>query len=275
MGRVVGWLGLARVGGEAPGPTDEQVQLALDLGCGREEAERMRERGMSAHQSDQVYHAQWLLDRLGESYPSLSFRARRLFGPAWGRSGYELTAAVAGGERDGLRLQARYDGEDPSTYEDSLWAKLHSQEWLDAARAAVGPVWAGQPADAYYIAYNSGAAIENKDGSGLDLTLGEADGFQENKGAFRGRIRITVVGDAVTEGDYAALADETVSSLEASGLCCRLIIGDYAALPEGVESLGEGTHWNLFVPADERWTFDCLVSADGTHTTYLDWREGS
>ena len=227
----------------------------------------MRERGMSAHQSDQVYHAQWLLDRLGESYPSLSFRARRLFGPAWGRSGYELTAAVAGGERDGLRLQARYDGEDPSTYEDSLWAKLHSQEWLDAARAAVGPIWGVLPEDACYVGYMSAA--------GTYLTLKEQDRFEDHKDAYLGRVKVTIVGTPVSEGDYAALVDETVSAIEAVGLCCKIKTGRYEELPEGVESLGKDIDWYRFLKEDQQWEFLCHTHADGTHTTYLDWREGS
>ncbi len=245
--------------------TDEQAQLARDMGCPEEQIRRMQEEGMSRNEFQNVAYARWGLDHLSWKFDGQAFRALWLAKPTPlnGLSCYTLAVEVVGGPFDGEKVEL--DINEYGAMGSDYWAMLHEEDWEDYVEGVLAPVAAALPEGTCVVAANAGTG-----GS----ALGSSDAFEDHVKALLGDAVVYVLPSAeMADDDYDALVEEVVGTLAGSGANVRLEVARLSSAPEGVDLPSEEWPWK-FVEDDtcER-VVDVDVSYSGEVRYYVDERE--
>lgn len=211
--------------------TDEQAQLARDMGCSEEEIARMQEQGMSQNEFKNVAYAQWAIDYLSAKYDGQAFRPLWIAKPEpLGRDYYTVAATVVGGPFDGEKVELSFS-ETGAVRGDSYWAMLHEAGWEAYVEGVLAPVASGLPEGSCVVAAN---AIGGGD------TLGSSDAFEDHLNALRGSAYVYVLPSAsMSDEDYDAL----VEALAGSGTNVFLRTARLTSVPEGVDLPSEEQPW--------------------------------
>lgn len=241
--------------------TDEQAQLARDMGCSEEEIARMREEGMSQNEFKNVAYAQWALDYLSARYGGQAFRALWLAKPEpLGRDNYILAAEVVGGPLDGEKVEVSFDEYGASG--DSYWAMLHEADWEAYVTGALAPVVSGLPEGSCAVAANAAVSVDTR------VTLGSSDAFEDHLDAITGDALVCVLPSAgMSDEDYDALVDALVEALSGSGTSVFLRVARLTSVPEGVDLPSEEQPWRS-VDDD---MYERLVKVNVYHTGQVDY----
>lgn len=217
--------------------TDEQAQLARDMGCPEGEVARMREQGMSQNEFKNVAYARWALDYLSAKYGGQAFRALWIAKPEpLGRDCYLLAAEVVGGPLDGERVELAFDEDGPRG--DSYWAMLHEADWEAYVTGTLAPAVSGLPEGSCVVA---ACAVV---GTGSRSYLGSSDAFEDHLDEITGDALVCVLPSAsMSDEDYDALVDALVGALSGSGTNVFLRVARLSYVPEGVDLPAEEQPW--------------------------------
>ena len=217
--------------------TDEQAQLARDMGCPEGEVARMREQGMSQNEFKNVAYARWALDYLSAKYGGQAFRALWIAKPEpLGRDCYILAAEVVGGPFDGERVEIAFDEDGPRG--DSYWRTLHEADWEAYVEGALAPAVSGLPEGSCVVA---ACAVV---GTGSRSYLGSSDAFEDHLDEITGDAFVYVLPSAgMSDEDYDALVDALVEALSWSGTNVFLRVARLSYVPEGVDLPAEEQPW--------------------------------
>lgn len=220
--------------------TDEQAQLARDMGCPEGEVARMREQGMSQNEFKNVAYARWALDYLSAKYGGQAFRALWIAKPEpLGRDCYILAAEVVGGPLDGERVELSFteDGALVAGGGD-YWAMLHEADWEAYVTGTLAPAVSGLPEGSCVVA---ACAVV---GTGSRSYLGSSDAFEDHLDAITGDAFVYVLPSAsMSDEDYDALVDALVGALSGSGTSVQLEVARLTSVPEGVDLPAEEQPW--------------------------------
>ncbi len=245
--------------------TDEQAQLARDMGCSEEEIRRMQEQGMSRNEFKNVAYARWGLDYLSRKYDGQAFRALWIAKPTPlnGLSCYTLAVEVVGGPSDGRKVEL--DFIEHGVMGDNYWAMLHEKDWEAYVEGVLAPVASGLPEGTCVVAANAGTG---------GRTLGSSDAFEDHVKALSGWAFVYVLPSAeMADDDYDALVEEVVGTLAGSGANVQLEVARLSSAPEGVDLPSEEWPWK-FVEDDTRERLVKVnVSYSGEFDYYVDERE--
>jgi len=220
-------------------PTDEQVQLARDMGCSEEEIARMQEQGMSQNEFENVAYAQWGIDYLSWKYDGQAFRALWLAKPEpLGRGNYILAATVVGGPLDGEKVELSFS--EHGVMGDSYWAMLHEGDWEAYVGGVLAPVVSDLPEGTCVVAAHAAVSADTRG------TLGPSDAFEDHVDEISGAVLVYVLPSAeMPDADYDALVDDLIGALAGSGARGFLKVARLASVPEGVDLPSEEQPWKL------------------------------